>query len=209
MLSQASKQAIGKPSVALLSIASIAILALAAIPVAHAYGAANWQVGFAGTILSPGSGRGFGFWGWCALAGGTGSPATSGTDADCKIDNYAGSTPSGGFQLQASIQGTAWDEEPCTIPPCLTPNDFFITAGSMTISGPTVVQLLQSGVITPNPFCTISGSTVTCPLWFFEFVGLYNPDTGIPTAAGHYNGNTLVHLLGFTGEFQIQVTQLS
>jgi hypothetical protein len=42
---------------------------------ASAYGKANWQLTFAGTATFPATGNGFGFWGWCDLAGGV----TSGT----------------------------------------------------------------------------------------------------------------------------------
>ncbi|HEV2139342.1 MAG TPA: hypothetical protein VGR53_10930, partial [Nitrososphaerales archaeon] len=72
---------------AILPLALITFMSLSLVPVTHAYGKANWQVGFAGTITVPGSG-GFGFWGWCDFAGGTGSPATSGTDADCQVSTY-------------------------------------------------------------------------------------------------------------------------
>ena len=44
--------------------------AFAIVPVSHAYGAANWQAGFAGTGVLKGTGQQFGFWGWCDFAGG-------------------------------------------------------------------------------------------------------------------------------------------
>ncbi len=189
---------------------------LSLVPVTHAYGAANYQVGFAGTGVLKGSGQQFGFWGWCDFAGGTGSPATSGTDADCKSNNYFQS-PSGRIQLTQSIQGTAWDVKLNTCPPnppgtCappgVTPFDFFITAGTVTLSGPFILLLEKSGP--PPPVCTTTGTVITCPIWFLESVGFYSPDTGIPAAPGHYSFNSLLSLFpGATGELQIQVTQTS
>ncbi|HEV2139317.1 MAG TPA: hypothetical protein VGR53_10800, partial [Nitrososphaerales archaeon] len=182
----------------------------------------NWQVGFAGTITVPGSG-GFGFWGWCDFAGGTGSPATSGTDADCQVSTYFHSS-SGNFQVKESIMGTAWGEGPCTLPPCLTSTDFYITDGTMTLTGPAAGQIIAiAGPLLVSAGCTITGSTITCPLSVWEVVPpgcipggsptlpacIYAPDTGIPTTPGHYNANSLVSFFGAKGEFQVQVNQLS
>jgi hypothetical protein len=189
--------------IALMPISLVAIAALSSTPTAHAYGAANWQIAFAGTFVSPGTGNS-GFWGWCALAGGTGSPAASGTDADCQISQYFGTGHA--LQLQESISGTAWSEGLCTISPCLGPTDFYITDGTMTIRGPTAAQGVHSGQTgSLPPSCTISGTTITCPLAVWEFLGVYSPDTGIPAAAGHYNLNSL---LNHSGELQVQVVQL-
>ncbi len=193
------------------SIALALIASFAFIPFASAYGTANWQVGFAGTGVLAGSGQQFGFWGWCAFAGGTasspGAPVASGTDADCKVDNYFLTNTGQRLQFQQSIQGTAWDEKTCTFPPCLTANDFFITAGTVTLSGPLVLLLEKSGP--PPPVCTTTGTVVTCPIPFLESIGFYNPDTGIPAAAGHYNLNSLLPSFGLVGQFQVQVDQLS
>ncbi len=180
---------------------------LSFVPVTHAYGKSNFQAGFAGTGVLKGSGQQFGFWGWCDFAGGT----TSGNEADCKIDNYF-QTSSGRIQFQESIQGTTWDEEPCTIQPCLplgssSPLDFFITAGTVTLSGPLILALEQSGP--PPPPCTTTGTTVTCPIWVLEKIGFYNPDTGIPVVPGHYNLNSLLPAFGLVGEFQLQLTQIA
>jgi len=38
---------------------------------------------------------------------------------------------------------------------------------------------------------------------------MYNPDTGIPGGAGHYNLNFTLKDMGDVGDLQIQVTQLS
>ncbi len=190
-----------------LIVAFVFIASFTLIPASSAYGKENWQTTFAGTFVSPGSGNS-GFWGWCAFGGGTpssaGAPVTSGTDADCEESFYFG--PSHAIQAHESISGTAWDMEPCTIAPCVTPNDFFITSGTMTISGPDVVQHLGTvGPLLLSLGCTITGETATCSLLVWEGLGTYNPDTGIPTVAGHYNLNSF---LTQPGEFQIQVTQL-
>ncbi len=169
----------------------------------------------------PGQGS-FGFWGWCAFGGGTGSPATSGTSADCTLDLYGYNTSNpGAFSVHEAIQGTAWSVAPCTSF-CFLQNqqDFMITAGTMTLSGPIALgiiniagpQLVQAG-------CTITGGTVTCSLSLWEKLPpgcsqtkgtcIYSPDTGIPAAPGKYNLNSLVKLFGFVGEGQIKVVQLS
>ncbi len=197
-------------------------MAVAVAPRASAYGAANFQVGFAGTGVLPGVGQQFGFWGWCVFAGGSGSPATSGNEADCQFATYF-QTPTGvRFQEKVAIQGTAWDLEGCTGGTmCLTPFDFFITAGTETISGPVGAQIIAiAGPPLLAVGCTITGSTVTCPLSIWEIVPpgcpspstgpcVYSPDTGIPSIPGHYGLNALVRLFGLVGQFQIQLVQLS
>jgi hypothetical protein len=198
--------------IAILPILLATIAVLSFTPLAHAYGAANWQVAFSGTFAIPGSGNG-GFWGWCDFAGGTGTPATSGTSADCQISQYFG--PGHAIQVEESISGTAWSEGPCHFPPCVTPTDFFITDGAMTLSGPTVVQMLPTiGSQLQSLGCTISGNTVTCSLSIWEILPpgcspgncIYSPDTGIPTKAGHFNLNSVI---GQVGELQVQVVQVS
>jgi hypothetical protein len=198
-----------KKLIAMLPITLIAIAALSFTPLAHAYGSANFQAGFAGTGVLKGNGQQFGFWGWCDFAGGTGSPATAGNEADCVSNNYF-QTPGGRLQVQISVQGTAWDEEACSFPPCATGDDFFITAGTVTLSGPFVLVLEQSGP--PPPVCTAAGTVVTCPISFLESVGFYNPDTGIPTVPGHYALLPAFGIFGssvFVGQFQLDLIQLS
>ena len=204
--------------IALLPISLVAIAALSSAPLAHAYGAANWQVGFAGTGNLPGSG-GFGFWGWCTFAGGV----TSGNDADCQISTYFHSNP-GGINGKFSIQGTGWDMQPSTFPPIpgVPTDDFFVTAGTETISGPFGALLISiAGPPLLAAGCTITGNSVTCPLSLWEVLPpgcsstnpcIYSPDTGIPAAPGHYNLNSAFIAMGppgAVGELQIQVTQLS
>jgi hypothetical protein len=206
--------------VAILPISIVAIAALSFTPLAHAYGAANWQVGFAGTGTLPGSG-GFGFWGWCAFAGGV----ASGNDADCQLSTYFHSNP-GGISGEFSITGTSWDMQPALMPPPpgtnLPANDFFITAGTETISGQFGALIISiAGPELLAAGCTITGNSVTCPLSLWEVLPpgcsathscIYSPDTGIPAAAGHYNLNSAFIATGppgAVGELQAQVTQVS
>jgi hypothetical protein len=161
---------------------------------ARAYGAATWQVAFSGNFNNATAGGGSsGFWGWCDFAGGV----QSGDDADCSVSNYffQGGGASTGFSVTERIQGTAWDVEPTTFPtPGFPPNDFFITSGTVTISGPTIVKAIASGFVPPS--CALRGNTATCPIPVLEAAGIYAPDTGVPAAAGHYSLSKIVALLG-------------
>src|SRR6266581_2245149 len=195
----------------ILSVLLMAVAALSFTPMVHAYGAANWQVGFAGTFVIPGSGSG-GFWGWCDFAGGTGSPATSGTDADCQTSVYFG--PNHAIQVEESIAGTAWSEGSCHLQPCITHTDFYITSGTMTLSGPSAAGIIAiAGPQLLSVGCTINGNKVACPLSIWEILPpacspgncIYSPDTGIPTQAGHFNLNSV---LGQVGDLQVQAVQL-
>jgi len=141
-------------------------MVLAAGSSASAYGKANWQVAFSGNFNNAAAGGGGGgFWGWCDFAGGV----QSGDDADCAFSNYFFTTggASGGFLATVQIEGTAWDVEPTTFPaPGFPPNDFFITAGSVKLTGPAVVQAIAAGIVPPA--CTLAGSTATCPIAVVE-----------------------------------------
>src|SRR5438132_7500642 len=56
---------------------------------AYGGGPANWQLTFAATGELPGSGFGFGFWGWCELSGAADRAApTSGNAGDCQYSAY-------------------------------------------------------------------------------------------------------------------------
>ena len=75
---------------------------------ALAYGKENWQIGAAGTGVFPGTGVGFGFWGWCALGGGV----TSGNNGDCEFSQYQHAPAGSGipsFTCQLSLDITSWD----------------------------------------------------------------------------------------------------
>ncbi len=75
---------------------------------ALAYGKENWQIGLAATGVAPGTGMGFGFWGWCAFGGGV----TSGNNGDCQFAQYQ-HAPSGSgipaFTCHVSLNITFWD----------------------------------------------------------------------------------------------------
>ena len=84
-------------------------LAVSLVSITHsrpalAYGKENWQTTFAGTGVAPGTGVGFGFWGWCAFGGGV----TSGNDGDCEFSQYA-HPQSGGVTCEVSLDITSWD----------------------------------------------------------------------------------------------------
>ncbi len=180
---------------------------------ASAYGAANWQAAFSGNFNNlSGTGGSTGFWGWCDFAGGI----SSGNSADCSLSFYffgiGGANGSTSFgPLTEQINGTAWDVEPTRFPvPTLPPNDFFITAGSLTFTGPVVAKAIAAGIIPPG--CTVTGSTATCPIPNAEAAGIYAPDTGVPAAAGHFSLASVFELLGLTvppgSHIDIQVTQI-
>jgi hypothetical protein len=88
----------------LLGLVVAAMLGVFAAAPAAAYGAENWQLGFAGTGVAPTTGFGFGFWGWCAFGGGV----TSGNTGDCQVSQYI-HTPSGRVDCEQSINITSWD----------------------------------------------------------------------------------------------------
>jgi hypothetical protein len=79
------------------------IAAVGATP-ASAYGPANWQLTFAGTATFPSTGNAFGFWGWCAMAGGV----SSGTNGDCQVTQYVHTPAGSGFTCHESLDLTAW-----------------------------------------------------------------------------------------------------
>jgi hypothetical protein len=184
------------------SLLALTTLLLGAVPLGHAYGAAQWQTGFSGNCNNMSLCGGIsGFWGWCDFAGST--TATTGTNADCEIsfyffNNTAG--PTSFVALTESIQGTAWSVAPGFITPILGINDFFITDGTITVSGPVVFQH------------TGSGQPVTFTIAQAEAIHLYSPDTGIPAAAGHYSMAAIFEMLGIPippgVHTDIQVTQI-
>jgi hypothetical protein len=71
---------------------------------ALAYGKENWQIGFSGTAVTPGTGQGFGFWGWCAFGGGV----TSGNNGDCQFAQYVHAPAGSGFTCHESLDITSW-----------------------------------------------------------------------------------------------------
>jgi hypothetical protein len=81
------------------------MLGVSATTSAMAYGAENWQLGFAGTGTAAGTASGFGFWGWCAFSGGV----TSGNDGDCQLSQYLHLPAGGGITCQESLDITSWN----------------------------------------------------------------------------------------------------
>jgi hypothetical protein len=192
-----SRRVLMRSFVGLVVAAMLAVLA--AMP-ALAYGSSDqWQSGFAGTFITPNGA--FGFWGWCAFGGSNGSSAvgTTGTTADCQIENYFFSTRLGEplNPFQATIDASSWTiaTGSAFLPPGVP--GFFLTGGTAEVVGPGA-QILSFlfGVPVGTPF---SLSTVCNPA---HLAG--SPcDTGIPAVPGHF---------GFTGqgfEIQIQVTKVS
>ncbi len=117
-MSRLSRPLLGVLVAAMLAIA-VTLGIFAATP-ASAYGKENWQVGFAGTGVVPGTGQGFGFWGWCAFGGGV----TSGNNGDCELEQYFHSPAGSGFTCHESLDITSWDGSSST---------FFIT-GTATVN---------------------------------------------------------------------------
>jgi hypothetical protein len=193
-------------STLLLPIAMAIVLSISA----SAYGPANWQAAFSGNFNNAtAGGGGSGFWGWCEFAGGV----LSGGDADCSTPFYfhPPGNASNGFLLNSRIHGSAWDTEATTFP-SLAPgvNDFFINAGTVTLTGPNIAKALAAGFVPPG--CTLGGSTLTCPIPVLEAAGLFMPDTGIPAQAGHFSLQSIAEMVGFAvppgTHIDIQVTQI-
>jgi len=162
-------------------IRGLAVLALLAISVASpafAYGKETYQVAFSGTATQPGVG-GFGFWGWCAFAGGV----TSGNDGDCEFSQYNhGLFPGASVTCEESLDVSSWSISPVT-------GDFVIT-----------------GTVTVHP-STLSSSQMAACLALFPGSGTFsNVDSEIPARPGHYNiGNVFGTA---TGEFEVQVVKI-
>ncbi len=192
----------------LLPILSVLVLSTSAA----AYGQANWQAAFSGNFNHTPQGSA-GFWGWCAFLGGV----SSGDEADCSLSDYfssgSGSGASGGNLIAERISGTAWDVEPGVHPPPppFPQDDFFITAGSVTLTGPSIGSVIRSGSPAP-PGCTTTGSTATCTIAALESLGLYMPDTGIPAVSGHFSLAQVFEMFGIPVppgiHVDLQVTQI-
>ncbi len=164
-----------------LGILVAAMLGVSAATPALAYGAENWQIGFAGTGVAPSTGFGFGFWGWCAFGGGV----TSGNTGDCQFAEYI-HTSSGGVTCHESADITSWDTSISSIPPTIGFHTFHVT-GTSTVDPTSTTVFCQTMI--PGSF----------PASFTGF------DSQIPAVAGHFNVGTFD---GLRGEFQIQVTQI-
>jgi len=167
-------------------LAAAALGVFAATP-ALAYGAENYQIGFAGTALYPAGGFGFGFWGWCAFGGGTGSLPTSGTTGDCQFAEYIHSS-SVRATCHQSIDATSWTIEPSVFPGFVGIPTFHVT-GTATLdpAGAAPICLTLPGV---------------APASFTDF------DTLLPAIPGHTSLPSSFLIPGSVGELQLQVTPL-
>ncbi|HLZ71557.1 MAG TPA: hypothetical protein VKV26_16765 [Dehalococcoidia bacterium] len=88
----------------LLGLLMAATLGVFAATPALGYGQENWQIGLAGTGVAPGTGVGFGFWGWCAFGGGV----SSGNTGDCQFAQYFHGPAGSGFTCHESLDISAW-----------------------------------------------------------------------------------------------------
>ena len=167
-------------------------IGVAATTPAMAYGQANWQLTFSGT------GPGFGFWGWCDLAGATSfnsaGLAVSGSSGDCQFAEYFHNVPglpSGtcgiGFNLMpekdsSGVMQPAWQVEPSS----------FTKLPDWFLSGTQVVNPAKLTAICEH----FPGVSLTPT--FSNF------DSLLPVVVGHVNAS------GFFGttELQIQETPL-
>jgi hypothetical protein len=163
-----------------------AVVAVSATP-ALAYGKANWQTTLHGTFNYPGTGFGFGFWGWCAFAGGV----TSGNSGDCQLEEYMHAPAGTGWNCHLSIDVTRWDQ---------SASDF----GGNTFH--------IDGSATVKPASLPASQTEACVTFFtnqpFTGTSFTGVDTFIPAAPGHYNFADFVTFLGAVGAFGFQVNQI-
>jgi hypothetical protein len=145
------------------SILALATLGVAAAP-AGAYGKANYQVTFAGTAVLPGTGNGFGFWGWCDLAG-------SGSTGDCQIAQYQHSPAGSGFTCHESLDLTGW-----------TAVGTIVISGTATVTPGAQTASCLSFFPGSSPFSGVNTGFPSAP-------GHYNigVDALLPGAAGEFN----------------------
>jgi hypothetical protein len=155
-------------AVCAVGVVTTATLAVVAATPASAYGKANWQLTFAGTATFPGTGNGFGFWGWCDLAGGV----VSGTTGDCQFAQY-GHTPAGsGFTCQESLDLTAWTRETGT----------FVITGTATVNPAALTEPCLAFFPGSSPFTGVDTGFPAAP-------GHYDIGVGAlaPGAVGEFN----------------------
>lgn len=87
-----------------------------------------------------------------------------------------------------AIHGTAWDMEPGLLTPATAVDEFFITDGTITYTGPAIVAFIPTGG--PQALgCAIVGKTITCAIPVLEVAGLYSPDSLDPVILGHFASN--------------------
>jgi hypothetical protein len=166
-----------------------AAVVAASAPGASAYGRANWQTTLHGTFNFPGTGFSFGFWGWCDFAGGV----TSGSSADCQLEEYVHQTAGSGWNCHLSIDATQWDQADTG-----NGNTFHIWGGAVVRPG-NLTQAQQDACVgffvTGDPTASYSGTFLT------------DVDTFIPAAPGHYNFG-VGFIPGAVGSFGFEVNQI-
>lgn len=181
------------PVAAVLAVAvlAVAVLAVSAAP-ASAYGKATWQAAMTGTFVYPGTGGGFGFWGWCDFAGGI----TSGNDADCQVAEYLHAHGGSGWTCELTVDATSWDESVSAFFGFPT----FHVTGRLTVRPGNLTEAQREACIgfydTGDPTALVSSTTLT------------DVDTFMPAAPGHYDFNDVVPAFGATGEFNFTITQV-
>lgn len=155
---------------------------------AHAYGKATWQAALTGTFVMPTTGNGFGFWGWCAFAGGV----TSGPDADCQIAEYMHGPAGSGWTCELSIDGS-WTQGPSVFDPSFIT---FHMTGSLVVH-PGNLTIAQKRDCVDFFTLGVDGST-----------SFSDTDTFIPAAPGHYAIDPGVVWPGAVGEFNFTVARI-
>jgi hypothetical protein len=169
----------------LLTSAAAGVLLLGMVGVlgspASAYGGgkANYQVTFAGTATTPGTGEGFGFWGWCDFSGGN---SLGGNAGDCQVAQYFHGPAGSGFTCHENVDITAWTA---------VPDGDFLASGTYTVNPVAYTDICPNPI--PNDPPSPSG---------------FSGDTEIPSTPGHYNIGDIFGP-GTVGEFEVQVTALS
>jgi hypothetical protein len=181
---------------ALLGLLAAAALGVGSTSPALAYGKANWQLTFSGTATSPGTGGGFGFWGWCDLADATASSggfAIQGNSGDCQFAEYfhdVPGVPSGtcgvGFDLMPEVDATghlqpAWQVEPSAFTDL---PDWFLSGTQVIKPTNLTTTCQQFPGVSPTP--TFS-----------------NFDSLLPFLPGHSNLN----FSGIFGTHELQITE--
>jgi hypothetical protein len=130
-----------------------------------------------------------GFWGWCEFGGSNGSSdvGTTGNQADCQVTTYFG--PGTSFHINYNVTGWVIQaNSPFVIPAGF--NDFLLTSGTVTLSGPGVPPGIPAHVPIGFPFPDGSCPPMIC-------------DTGIPAVPGHFSLHPTPG-----AEFNVQVTKL-
>ena len=160
-------------------LATTALLAVAGVGPASAYGKANWQLTFAATASVPSTGTGFGFWGWCDLAGGV----TSGNAGDCQVAQYGHSPAGSGFTCHEDVNLTAW---------AIGPAGTFLVTGTATVNPVSLTAPCLSIFPGSSPFTGVDSGIPAAPGHFS--IGVAGIPGGVPP--------------GTVGEFNVTVVKV-